>query len=611
LGKLKEHAVIAILLAVLIPTAASLGQTITERLSVPEFTLKRKGAGVYAIHLDGFGAISDPGAPRLPSKIIYISLPPGAKVMDVSFSWDPEQIVQHDIDIEPAPALLISGLSDDQPKMFDAFREEQRKLISAGRFYPETPLVNHGITYSGVRPLVKIQFTPFSWNPATRELRLTENASITVSYTSGNNNLPVSPAASAGSAAGGLYKDGTAEDLSAAPADGSGSGKLLVLSSRDMETALQPLLLWKQWNQVQSEFIAVEDICSSTTGADKAEQVYNYLKERYFNGVFFDNLLLVGASDIVPIRKLYPNPNNHGYSGELPTDMYYTDLTCNWDADGDGYFGEFGEDQINWMPEINVGRIPWSDTTVVAQIIEKIIHFERDNSGWKNNGLLVGAMSSFEHENNYSYYYRDTDGAALMELMKNSIFSGMQTTTLYEKGGVSPSVYECDIPLTAANLQSAWQSRDPACLTWWAHGNTQSAFRKYWRSDNGNNIPDNTELILEKFLSDNDYQGDARHQPIIFANACDNGWPEKISLARSLIRNGSSGIVASSRLSYATIGWDEISDGGNASLTYYFWQEFITDALRSGSALTQARLIYLSNHNTTFYDLQNVYTYNY
>ncbi|MBN2415285.1 carboxypeptidase regulatory-like domain-containing protein [bacterium] len=598
--KTNTHKTGIVLILFALPAAALMSQTLTERITAGRYSVTETASGACSITMAHFGSLTEPGVPALPTKIFYIPLPVNAVLTNVSLSTSDPITIRTDIDVEAAAPLLPTESGTSESSMFADFSARRTSIYTADSPFPAAPLVNHGLTRAGSRPLLKIQFSPLSWNPRSRELQVYETADITVTYTLESDGRAEKPPALPGAA-----------NAFSAESAAAGSPVMLVVSSPELLETLAPLVYWREWNQFKVECVSVDEVCASASGRDKAEQIYNYLKSRYFNTGAFDYLLLVGHSDIVPIRKLYPNPANHGYSGEIPSDIYYSDLTCSWDGDGDGFFGEYGDDQINWMPEISVGRIPWSEPDIVADILEKIIAFEKDNTAWKNSSLLVGAMSSFQNENNYSYYYRDTDGAALMELMKKNVFTMMQTTTLYEKAGVSPSEFPCDYPLSGANLQSAWHSSNPACLTWWAHGNSKSAFRKYWRSDNGNNIPENTELMLETFLSSSDYSGDADHQPVIFANACDNGWPEKVSLARGLIRNGSSGIVASSRVSYGTIGWDDVNDGGNASLTYYFWKEFITNARRSGSSLTQARLTYLSSHSTTFYDLQNVYTYNY
>jgi len=606
----KQRLLFICLSAILVSVSAASSQTITKTIKAGNYTFTSNPDSTIGITMLGFGAFSEPGVPQLPAETFYIPLPRNAELVSISFNYASPEIIRQVTKIETASPFISSGIEKDQlNNLMPEIIRRENSIYQKNRFFPAEPVLNFGTSSLAKRPMVKIQFRPFSWNPVTGILKLISEVTVQVQY----NLIP--PLAGNVAAAPNLLNnfENILTKKSSAPLEitGSESSRMLIISSQNLRSAIEPLILWKSFLDVSTQFVAVEDIYSNFSGKDKTEQILNFLKDEYFNQSSFSYLLIIGHSDIVPLKKLYPNPKNHGYSGGIPTDIYYTDLDCDWDIDHDNFPGEFNDDKINWMPEINIGRIPWSDPEIISSIIKKIISFDKDQSNWKSNSLLVGAMSSFKNENSYSYYYRDTDGAVLMEIMKKDIFTKSAVTTFYEKSGVSPSAYDCDIPLTKSNLVSAWNNSNTGCLTWWAHGNSKSAFRKYWRSDNGNNIPETTELMLEKFISSNDYTGNPQRQPVIFANACDNGWPEKISLGRSLIRNGSTGIVASSRLSYATIGWDEVKDGGNASLTYYFWKEYINNTKNTGEALSLARFKYLSAQGHSWYDLHNAYTYNY
>ena len=69
------------------------------------------------------------------------------------------------------------------------------------------------------------------------------------------------------------------------------------------------------------------------------------------------------------MRTCYPDPTNHAPDGihDIPTDYYYADLTGNWDYDGDGFYGERGQDTVDFTPEVIVGRIPTDGSSAVPQ----------------------------------------------------------------------------------------------------------------------------------------------------------------------------------------------------------------------------------------------------
>jgi hypothetical protein len=117
-------------------------------------------------------------------------------------------------------------------------------------------------------------------------------------------------------------------------------------------------------------------------------------------------------------------------------------------------------------------------------------------------------------------------------------------------------------------------------------------------------------LVTESLIHKYDYPVNESYPPIIFANACDNGWPEKESLGRELIKNGSAGIVSASRASWYIMGWNDAYDGGDASMTYFFWDEYIKNQNTLGGATSRARLLYIAHFWGTWQHLHNTYTYN-
>ena len=57
--------------------------------------------------------------------------------------------------------------------------------------------------------------------------------------------------------------------------------------------------------------------------------------------------LLVGRGDTIPVRDIgwldndHRDPNGPEYYPAWPTDWYYADLDSGWDANGNGFHGEF------------------------------------------------------------------------------------------------------------------------------------------------------------------------------------------------------------------------------------------------------------------------------
>ena len=150
---------------------------------------------------------------------------------------------------------------------------------------------------------------------------------------------------------------------------------------------------WKESLDFNVRLISINDNeISSQPGIDLAEQIRNFLREYYFEwGINY--VLFVGNYEKIPMRYCYPDRNNHEFdpfdltSGEVPTDYYYADLSSSdaesWDSDGDGFYGEFRDDDPDFQAEVSVGRIPTNDADRVAYTLGKTIAFEQDTGNWK------------------------------------------------------------------------------------------------------------------------------------------------------------------------------------------------------------------------------------
>ncbi len=123
-------------------------------------------------------------------------------------------------------------------------------------------------------------------------------------------------------------------------------------------------------------------------GVDLAARIRNFLKDRYATwGIEY--VLLVGDYNAVPMRYCYPDPNNHSngagdpsnwpWAGDVPTDYYYADLSSadnqSWDSDGDGFCGEYGQDNPDLLAEVYVGRIPTNIPYRITYTLNKLVTF--------------------------------------------------------------------------------------------------------------------------------------------------------------------------------------------------------------------------------------------
>ncbi|MBU1318921.1 MAG: T9SS type A sorting domain-containing protein [candidate division Zixibacteria bacterium] len=156
------------------------------------------------------------------------------------------------------------------------------------------------------------------------------------------------------------------------------SAEYIIITSAYLAEAFRPLIKWKRQLGYSAEIVTTEDIYSQSSGVDNPERIRNYLIDAYDGGTRW--VLLGGDETVVPIRYAFHLDRSTDIALDMQQvcDLYYADLTGEWDADGDGIYGEMYDDSPDITPEIMIGRVPVDTPTEVAAFIEKSIAYERN-----------------------------------------------------------------------------------------------------------------------------------------------------------------------------------------------------------------------------------------
>ena len=141
-------------------------------------------------------------------------------------------------------------------------------------------------------------------------------------------------------------------------------------------SALSGLQKWKTDKGVPAKIYGLEDIYNSYTGKDNAEQIHKFLKELESTSEDLEWVLLVGDGDILPVRKLFTLGATHGLDYEYYSDYYYAGLDSTWDKNGNGRYGEDGEE--DWGANVYVGRLPAGSVADVEVMVNKILTYEKN-----------------------------------------------------------------------------------------------------------------------------------------------------------------------------------------------------------------------------------------
>jgi hypothetical protein len=555
------------------------------------YEIKDAGDGRQEIMMEGFGQLLDPGRPKLPSKIFNIAVPPDSSVLDVRIAVASGQALPGTYNI--APSLMESPLDATEADIKHRKAEYDKIVASAyasDSFYPADP--GGFIGRGGYREysLVQVRFTPFQYQASSKTLVYYPSAVVTVEYVSG---APVSskeePAASrAGESAAenGIHvripevEEHAAEILEnydeaqrwfPAPIDEGtidsavGLYDFVIVTTEALVDAVQPLVNYEK-SKGRTVYVAtITWINANYSGADLQRRIRYFLRDKYPSDQWgITNVCLVGDLTDVPMRYCHPS----GSAGSsVPTDLYYAELTnmdsLSWDYNWDGYFGEYGVDTIDFIQEVNVGRIPWSDFDTVEAICQKIAEYDYSSSmsGYKDNVLF-----------NMAYFWYDTDGAVLSEYLLNSTtyFDDMTPYRIYERSIYNPgstshrwSTYSANDYMDSAGspFVDRWASTtNYGFVNWLGHGSSVSA--SYHCGD---------DLSCWNFIHRDDTTDlDDNYPAVVFSDSCSTAYPDVNSLGRNVMRQGGVAFVGASRTAYGAHGWNDPSDGNCESFHYEF-----------------------------------------
>lgn len=548
-----------------------------------------------------YGTSTAVGKWQLPVKAVNIVLPAGAEILSY--------------DISLGSAIVIPAA---EPRINPAFQNSERTLNSQSQKYHPNQYSYLGLKRWGDIHYASFKILPATYNAELGAYKWSEKANLSIHYEINKDNarnyLPQTLKEHS------LFSNPEALSQWYRKAQNRTYDYLIVT----MPTlyAISDLETFRQSQGLITSVAWINDILASSPGSNDAEKLRNYLIQEYETSPF-TYLLLVGDHDIIPTAMLTPEPD--GYD-TIPSDFYYSDLSSNFDSDNDGRLGEYstGFENQDWemdfTPEIFVGRISSNQSTSISNIALRTVAFEQNTGAWKNKALLPAAFLNYAQEES-NMEYEQTDGALFMELIKETVLSGMETTTMYEQLGVVPS-YPSDYDLDYDILKARLNSESFGLLNWSAHGSATSSSRKVWMEDvNADNIPDSYEMewlsMVNRSSFDNLSNTDGM---VVFCASCYNGQIDHTSASLAeqvLIKKGVNSIGAT-RTGWYKIGWLNPGWGGLSSYNYHFLENYVTHGMSVGAAHAYTNLLHtqyylfgdpIDSGGIIWPELQNVYTY--
>jgi hypothetical protein len=315
-----------------------------------------------------------------------------------------------------------------------------------------------------------------------------------------------------------------------------------------LEGAVAPLLAGHA--AAGRNVVAVPLSAVQASGRDRAEEIRNWLVAQCDDGKTRD-LLLVGGPTAIPFRTCQVGPTTR----PVVCDLYYGNLTGNWDKDGNGVYGELASDAPGFDAELHVGRIPYDDPADVATAVTAIERARTGGGAWQNACLIVGAEIKVPG-----------DAPFACEAIRTQYVEpdGWTVTTAYSAASPIPG----DLALGQGTLLQTLGAAPEAFVLCISHGDASGLFS-------------NDPAGWLQFLAAADLASFPKDRPpVLVAGACDAGVPSGgAGLGESCLRQGLAGFVG------ATTTVDPLSGGGAGLQAEVNIARFIAGGRSLGDAL--------------------------
>ncbi|MCF7920454.1 MAG: T9SS type A sorting domain-containing protein [Candidatus Cloacimonetes bacterium] len=346
--------------------------------------------------------ISDIGAPRLPCQEINLLIPYGYNVESIKVELSHFSVTSllHKIPAVQLPVSL-SGSAIEIPPDSDIYAVdryyplEDHKYIGYQRLggYDIAQIVVYPYKYNAVRDQVISssqidmeielgisldarlqQEKSLSHDPGilNRIRMLVKNEDILMSY-------PV-----------------TKCSQGARLVDPEDPSQLLIICGEEYLDIFEDYALWRESKGIISAVYTIESIISNFTGgADAADNLRDFIIEAYqtWNGteIPLEFVLLAGDDEIIPYRGCWGTNYYYGAVYNMPSDVYFGNLDGDWDANGNGVYGEYNDD-VDLLPELSVGRFPGDNAQEFINQINKIKDYVEYPSEYLDSMLLIGEI---------------------------------------------------------------------------------------------------------------------------------------------------------------------------------------------------------------------------
>ncbi len=370
--------------SVLVTGVAEDQEILTQRLSLSfKKPVLSVNESTTTILMDGAPACRyQPGQPVLPMYTTTFELPFGSRIQDVTIHYDSIETLMLQEKVQIAADPYIQGTTrsttketqDENPSDPVAFVPSEWLTYSTGAGLNQD---DQHVTF------FTLQVYPARYQQQTNTLIYLDSCEITIRYVT----------------------------MRESPFPNKATNDLIIICPKQFVLPLLRLAEYKNRIGIRTKIITLAEIYQEYPGFDRPEQIKYCIKNSVeTRGTTY--VLLVGGLKSHLLGKPRDNLNTGTRDWHLPvrytnlwdddvnfdpgfiSDLYYADIYdgqggfCTWDSVGDGVYGGWSNsdrssppkyplDQIDFYPDVYLGRLPCRDVAEVRNLVTKIISYEK------------------------------------------------------------------------------------------------------------------------------------------------------------------------------------------------------------------------------------------
>lgn len=373
----------AILLSLFLP-AADAGE-LTVSIPLDPSAIDIGDAGLFStVTGTGMGLLGLAGAPSLPAYTERIALPTGCSADGIEVLEARYSPLRGRFDVmpyqTPVPiSLMGAGIE---------FTEPDPEIYGSGEYYPAAPMEFRGSSVIMGIPVAYVSVYPARWNPASGAIELLTSLTLKVTFES----APEAMTVQRRSARSEARARETVMNCVANPEGVSGSGAAIVdsrnlaygeyviIATVDYESFAQELADWKTSKGVPASVVTTGWIDTNYSLYDLEQEIRAFLTDCRDEGVEY--VLIYGDDNIIPGRDA---KISDGFTTVEfpPVDLYWSDINDMvpgadlWDSNNNHIWGQYGIDQVDYHPDLWVGRASVNSTGECGIFNEKVFIYER------------------------------------------------------------------------------------------------------------------------------------------------------------------------------------------------------------------------------------------